>query len=51
VIPVAFGDEAADALEAVGARLTRLRTPVPHTVDPAWIAPLRATVEAAVPRA
>ena len=51
VIPAAFGDEAADAMEAVGARLTRLRTPVPHTVDPAWLGPLRAVVEAAVPRA
>jgi phospholipase/carboxylesterase len=49
VIPAAFGAEAADAMEAAGAALTRLETPVPHTVDPAWLPPLRALVDAAVP--
>lgn len=51
VIPSAFGAEAGDAVEAAGAVLTRLASPVPHTIDPAWIEPLRAVVAAAVPRA
>jgi len=49
VIPALFGAEAADAMKAAGADLTRLETPVPHTVDPAWLAPLRALVDSAVP--
>ena len=49
VIPVAFGDEASDVAEAAGAQLTRLRSPVPHMVDPAWIGPLAEVVTAAVP--
>lgn len=49
VIPVEFGREAADAVEAAGAKLTRLESPVPHLVDPAWLEPLRAVVTAAVP--
>jgi phospholipase/carboxylesterase len=49
VISASFGREAADAVEAAGADLTRLETPVPHTVDPAWLDPLCAVVEAAVP--
>lgn len=49
VIPALFGVEAANAMEAAGAVLTRLETAVPHTVDPAWLAPLRALVAAAVP--
>lgn len=48
VIPATFGMEAADAMEAVGAVVTRLETVVPHTVDPAWIGPLRALVESAL---
>lgn len=48
VIPATFGTEAADAMEAVGAVVTRLETVVPHTVDPAWIGPLRALVESAL---
>lgn len=50
VIPPSFGAEAAAALEAAGAVLTLLETPVPHTVDPAWLDPLRTLVEAALPR-
>lgn len=50
VIPAAFGAEAAEAMEAAGASLTRLETPVPHMVDPAWVGGLRAVVDAAVPR-
>jgi phospholipase/carboxylesterase len=49
VIPALFGAEAANAMEAAGADLTRLETPVPHTVDPAWLAPLRALVDSAIP--
>ncbi len=49
VIPVAFGDEASDLAEEAGAQLTRLRSPVPHMVDPAWIGPLADVVTAAVP--
>ena len=49
VIPVAFGDEASDFAEAAGAQLTRLRSPVPHMVDPAWIGPLADVVTAAIP--
>jgi phospholipase/carboxylesterase len=48
VIPASYGREAADAMEAAGARLTRLESPVPHTVDPGWVGALRAVVEAAV---
>jgi len=47
VISVNFGDEAADLAEAGGANLVRLRSPVGHTVDPAWIEALRGVVAAA----
>lgn len=46
IIPVAFGDEAADLAEAGGASLVRLRSPVGHTVDPAWLDSLRGVVSA-----
>lgn len=49
VIPARFGSEAAAAMQAAGASLVQLETPVPHTVDPAWLDPLRALVAAAVP--
>lgn len=49
VIPASFGSEAAEAMEAAGAMLTRLETPVPHTVDPSWLGPLRALVDTALP--
>lgn len=48
VIDARFGREAADTLEAAGADVLRLETPVPHTVDSAWIEPLRALVERAL---
>jgi phospholipase/carboxylesterase len=41
VIPAQFGSEAAATLEAAGAELLRLQSPVPHMVDPGWIEPLR----------
>jgi phospholipase/carboxylesterase len=44
VIPSQFAAEAAATLEAAGADVLRLRTPVPHMVDPAWIEPLRDVV-------
>lgn len=44
VIPGQFGAEAAATLEAAGADVVRLQTPVPHMVDPAWIEPLREVV-------
>jgi phospholipase/carboxylesterase len=51
VIPARFGAEAAEAMAAAGAELVRLETPVPHTVDPAWLEALRGVVAAAVPPA
>lgn len=44
VIPARFSAEAASVLEAAGADVLRLETPVPHMVDPAWIEPLRELV-------
>jgi len=44
VIPAQFATEAAATLEAAGANVVRLSTPVPHMVDPAWIDPLRQVV-------
>jgi len=49
VIPARFGAEAAETLEAAGADVLRLVTPVPHTVDPAWLEPLRELVHDATP--
>jgi phospholipase/carboxylesterase len=49
VIPARFGAEAAEAVAAADADLVRLETPVPHTVDPAWIDALRGVVAAALP--
>lgn len=48
VIPVAFGREARDALEAGGADVVWSESPVPHTVDPAWIPMLRGVVADAI---
>ncbi len=47
VIASGFGDEASETLAAAGADLLRLSTPVPHTVDPTWIEPLRDLVQRA----
>jgi phospholipase/carboxylesterase len=48
VIPAQFAAEAAATLEAAGADVVRLQTPVPHMVDPAWIEPLRDVVARAI---
>lgn len=48
VIPAQFAAEAAAALQAAGADVRRLQTPVPHMVDPEWIAPLRELVAGAL---
>jgi phospholipase/carboxylesterase len=44
VIPAQFSAEAASVLEAAGAEVLRLQTPVPHMVDPAWFDPIRELV-------
>jgi len=44
VIPAQFATEAAATLEAAGADVVRLSSPVPHMVDPVWIEPLRDVV-------
>ena len=44
VIDARFGAEAAETLAAAGVDVLRLETPVPHVVDPSWIAPLRELV-------
>jgi phospholipase/carboxylesterase len=44
VIPAQFAAEAAATLEAAGADVLRLQSPVPHMVDPAWVEPLRDVV-------
>jgi phospholipase/carboxylesterase len=41
VIPAQFAAEAEAVLSAAGADVLRLSSPVPHMVDPEWIAPLR----------
>ena len=41
VIPAQFAAEAEATLNAAGADVLRLSTPVPHMVDPDWIEPLR----------
>ena len=47
VIPAQFAAEAATVLEAAGADVLRLQTPVPHMVDPTWIDQIRVLVERA----
>jgi phospholipase/carboxylesterase len=44
VIPAQFAAEATAVLEAAGADVLRLQTPVPHMVDPTWIEPIRELV-------
>ena len=44
VIPAQFSVEAASVLEAAGADVLRLQTPVPHMIDPAWIESIRELV-------
>ena len=48
VIPAQFAAEAEATLVAGGAEVIRLSTPVPHMVDPDWIAPLRELVSRAL---
>jgi phospholipase/carboxylesterase len=48
LIPADYGREARDVLDAAGADVVWLETPVPHTVDPDWIPALRAVVADAV---
>ncbi len=48
VIPAQFAAEAEATLVAAGAEVIRLSTPVPHMVDPDWIAPLRELVSRAL---
>jgi len=48
VIPASFGRQAVEALTAAGAAVLALETPVPHTIDPAWIEPLRDFVRSAL---
>ena len=48
MIPVHHGREAAEVMRAAGAKLTHLETPVPHTVDPAWISDLQRLVAGAI---
>lgn len=45
VIEVAWGRDAKERLEAAGADVTYRESPMPHTIDPAWIAELRPLVE------
>ncbi len=47
IISVSLGDEAADIAESGGAEVVRLRSPVGHTIDPAWIDALRGVVTSA----
>jgi phospholipase/carboxylesterase len=51
VIPARFGAEAAATLAAAGADVVRIETAVPHTVDPAWIDPVRELVARATSQA
>jgi phospholipase/carboxylesterase len=49
VIEVEWGRQAKELLERSGADVLYRESPIPHTVDPAFIADLRAWLEAAVP--
>jgi len=51
VIPAQFAAEAVAVLEAAGADVLRLQTPVPHMVDPVWIDPIRELVQRATTHA
>ncbi len=50
VIPVAFGREAAQALEQAGADVLALESPVPHMVDVSWLAPIGELIARVTPR-
>ena len=49
VIGVEWGRQAKELLERAGADVLYRESPIPHTVDPAFMADLRAWLEAAVP--
>jgi phospholipase/carboxylesterase len=49
VISVDFGREARDRLTEAGADVTYRESPMPHTIDPAFLAELRGWVRARVP--
>ena len=51
VISVEFGREARDRLIQSGADVTYRESPMPHTIDPAFLADLRGWVSARVPAA
>jgi phospholipase/carboxylesterase len=51
VISVDFGREARDRLTSAGADVTYRESPMPHTIDPAFLAELRGWVRARVPAA
>jgi predicted esterase len=47
VIPVAFGREAQATLEAAGAEVLYLESPIEHAIDPQIVPQLRALVASA----
>jgi phospholipase/carboxylesterase len=49
VISVEFGRDARRRLEAVGADVTYRESPVPHTIDPAFIPDLREWLAGVLP--
>lgn len=51
VIPVGFGRDARDRLEAAGADVLYRESPVPHTIDPGVVPELQAWIQARVPAA
>jgi phospholipase/carboxylesterase len=51
VISVDFGRDARDRLISAGADVTYRESPMPHTIDPAYLAELRGWVRARVPAA
>jgi phospholipase/carboxylesterase len=51
VIPVEFGRDARDRLTAAGAEVTYRESPMPHTIDPAFLGELSGWVSAAGTRA
>jgi phospholipase/carboxylesterase len=51
VISVEFGRDARDRLISAGADVTYRESPMPHTIDPAFLAELRGWVNARVPAA
>ena len=49
IIPVDFGRDARERLEAAGAEVTWRESPIPHSVDPAFLRDLQPWLERAVP--